>query len=306
MPTWTGGGRAKTASTTSTSTGTSASRWRQRRSRSGPTAGKPRPEHQSRSKASGQPTASGWCHRSTAACSRPPMASSCGSPSRISPSHHHPRLAARATRRMTPAQASPPRTSARSSSRSTARSRRPSGTSAATRGLDIAARTGTPIVASRAGTVTFAGSQSGYGNVVYLTHEKGVKTRYADMSRITCRRGLRSTKGQDRRSGIDRRCDWTGPRAFRDHGQRTSHQPGEHAGLRRWRRPSTRNPRPLSRRFGAGPVRRAARPAPGRRGPPGRAGACAPRRRGPAWPVPSGRGSRPRVVRRRCRSRGPW
>jgi len=58
------------------------------------------------------------------------------------------------------------------------------------KGLDIAARTGTPIVASRAGTAPFAGSQSGYGNVVCLTHEKGVETRYADMSRVTCRRGL--------------------------------------------------------------------------------------------------------------------
>jgi murein DD-endopeptidase MepM/ murein hydrolase activator NlpD len=58
------------------------------------------------------------------------------------------------------------------------------------KGLDIAARTETPIVASRAGTVPFAASQSGYGNVVYLTHEKGVETRYADMSRVTCRRGL--------------------------------------------------------------------------------------------------------------------
>jgi peptidase M23-like protein len=51
------------------------------------------------------------------------------------------------------------------------------------KGIHIAARTGTPIVASRAGTVPLAASQSGYGNV-------GVETRYADMSQVTCRRGL--------------------------------------------------------------------------------------------------------------------
>ena len=63
------------------------------------------------------------------------------------------------------------------------------------KGVDIAAPTGTPIVASRAGTVTFAGSQSGYGNVVYLSHEKGVETRYAHMSKISVRRGLQVAQG---------------------------------------------------------------------------------------------------------------
>jgi murein DD-endopeptidase MepM/ murein hydrolase activator NlpD len=64
------------------------------------------------------------------------------------------------------------------------------------KGLDIAAPTGTTIVASRAGTVTFAGSQSGYGNVVYISHGDGIETRYAHMSAITCRRGLQVSQGQ--------------------------------------------------------------------------------------------------------------
>jgi murein DD-endopeptidase MepM/ murein hydrolase activator NlpD len=62
--------------------------------------------------------------------------------------------------------------------------------------MDIAARTGTPIAASKAGTVTFAGSQSGYGNVVYISHGGGVETRYGHMSKITCRRGLQVSQGQ--------------------------------------------------------------------------------------------------------------
>lgn len=57
-------------------------------------------------------------------------------------------------------------------------------------GLDIAAPTGTPIHAARSGTVTFAGSQSGYGNVVYLSHAGGDETRYGHMSRIGVRRGM--------------------------------------------------------------------------------------------------------------------
>jgi hypothetical protein len=63
------------------------------------------------------------------------------------------------------------------------------------KGIDIAARTGTTIVAARAGTVTFAGTQSGYGQVVYITHEDGLETRYAHMSKMTCRRGLQVSAG---------------------------------------------------------------------------------------------------------------
>jgi murein DD-endopeptidase MepM/ murein hydrolase activator NlpD len=64
------------------------------------------------------------------------------------------------------------------------------------KGIDIGTPFGAPVVASKAGTVTFAGSQSGYGNVVYISHGGGVETRYAHLSAIACRRGMQVTQGQ--------------------------------------------------------------------------------------------------------------
>ncbi|HET9443126.1 MAG TPA: peptidoglycan DD-metalloendopeptidase family protein [Acidimicrobiales bacterium] len=58
-------------------------------------------------------------------------------------------------------------------------------------GIDISARTGTPIRAAKAGTVIFAGSQGGYGNVVIIDHGGGFSTLYAHQSRIG------SSDGQD-------------------------------------------------------------------------------------------------------------
>jgi murein DD-endopeptidase MepM/ murein hydrolase activator NlpD len=46
-------------------------------------------------------------------------------------------------------------------------------------GVDIAAHFGTPIEAAAAGTVIFAGWQSGYGNTILIEHEDGWITRYA-------------------------------------------------------------------------------------------------------------------------------
>jgi len=49
-------------------------------------------------------------------------------------------------------------------------------------GVDLAASTGTAIVASRGGTVTFVGWMSGYGYTVIVYHGDGVATLYAHMS----------------------------------------------------------------------------------------------------------------------------
>jgi murein DD-endopeptidase MepM/ murein hydrolase activator NlpD len=52
-------------------------------------------------------------------------------------------------------------------------------------GVDIGAASGTPIVAALKGVVSFAGVQSGYGNVVYIKHDGGLETRYAHLSSIS-------------------------------------------------------------------------------------------------------------------------
>ena len=56
-------------------------------------------------------------------------------------------------------------------------------------GLDFRGAIGTPIRAAAKGTVTFVGTQSGYGNVVEIGHGNGLMTRYAHMSRFATRVG---------------------------------------------------------------------------------------------------------------------
>ncbi len=62
-------------------------------------------------------------------------------------------------------------------------------------GLDFAARTGTPIMASGIGVVKFSGVKSGYGNVIDIYHGSGIVTRYAHLSRIFVKKGQRVTGG---------------------------------------------------------------------------------------------------------------
>lgn len=49
-------------------------------------------------------------------------------------------------------------------------------------GLDFAASSGTIVLSAGAGVVSFVGQQSGYGNVVEVTHANGLITRYAHLS----------------------------------------------------------------------------------------------------------------------------
>lgn len=65
------------------------------------------------------------------------------------------------------------------------------------RGVDYAAPTGTPIMASGDGLVTFRGWQSGYGNTVIIDHGSSKTTLYGHLSRFG--KGLR--KGQRVRQG---------------------------------------------------------------------------------------------------------
>ena len=62
-------------------------------------------------------------------------------------------------------------------------------------GLDFAAPKGTTVLSAGKGVVSFVGTQSGYGNVVEVTHANGLITRYAHLS------GFLSEEGQAVNSG---------------------------------------------------------------------------------------------------------
>ena len=63
-------------------------------------------------------------------------------------------------------------------------------------GLDFAAPTGTPVMASAGGRVLEAGWSGGYGKVVKLEHRNGMVTRYAHLSRIDVKPGQTVDQGQ--------------------------------------------------------------------------------------------------------------
>ncbi len=56
-------------------------------------------------------------------------------------------------------------------------------------GLDMPGRAGTAILAAAPGTVAFAGTAGGYGQMVEIDHGGGLHTRYAHLSQILVRRG---------------------------------------------------------------------------------------------------------------------
>ncbi|HET8662335.1 MAG TPA: M23 family metallopeptidase [Micromonosporaceae bacterium] len=57
-------------------------------------------------------------------------------------------------------------------------------------GIDIANAMDTPVYAAYRGTVTFAGTMSGYGRIVIIDHPQGYTTRYAHLA------GFRVSVGQ--------------------------------------------------------------------------------------------------------------
>jgi murein DD-endopeptidase MepM/ murein hydrolase activator NlpD len=63
-------------------------------------------------------------------------------------------------------------------------------------GIDIAAPSGTPIGAAIAGTVIYSSWQSGYGNVVIISHGGGLSTLYGHQSRLGVSLGQVVGQGQ--------------------------------------------------------------------------------------------------------------
>ena len=63
-------------------------------------------------------------------------------------------------------------------------------------GVDWAGPQGTPIQVTGAGTVTFAGRQSGFGNLVIVRHDFGIETYYAHLHTIGVNVGQRLSRGE--------------------------------------------------------------------------------------------------------------
>ena len=63
------------------------------------------------------------------------------------------------------------------------------------KGVDYAARTGTPIMAAGDGRVEYAGWKNGYGKTVIINHGQGRSTLYGHMSAINVNRGKSVSQG---------------------------------------------------------------------------------------------------------------
>ncbi len=63
-------------------------------------------------------------------------------------------------------------------------------------GTDFAASTGTPARTVGDGVVEFAGSQNGFGNVIFVKHRNNTETVYAHLSKIMVKRGQNVNQGE--------------------------------------------------------------------------------------------------------------
>lgn len=63
-------------------------------------------------------------------------------------------------------------------------------------GIDLCGKVSAPIFTSAAGRVTFAGRRNGYGNIVEISHGRGIKTKYAHLKTINVKSGQKLYRGQ--------------------------------------------------------------------------------------------------------------
>lgn len=64
------------------------------------------------------------------------------------------------------------------------------------KGVDLAAKTGTSIVAADGGKVTFSGYSGDYGNLIIINHGNGYITKYGHCSKLLVKKGDKVYKGQ--------------------------------------------------------------------------------------------------------------
>jgi murein DD-endopeptidase MepM/ murein hydrolase activator NlpD len=69
------------------------------------------------------------------------------------------------------------------------------GASSFHQGIDFGAEVGTPILASQSGLVEISGVMGGFGNVVVIQHENGIKTIYGHCSELKVRTGQKVSQG---------------------------------------------------------------------------------------------------------------
>jgi murein DD-endopeptidase MepM/ murein hydrolase activator NlpD len=63
-------------------------------------------------------------------------------------------------------------------------------------GVDLVAAAGTPVVAARGGSVTWAGPRGSFGNTIVVAHGQGVRTLYAHLAAVSVSVGDRVRSGQ--------------------------------------------------------------------------------------------------------------
>lgn len=63
-------------------------------------------------------------------------------------------------------------------------------------GIDIGARSGTPILAAADGRITFAGKKPGFGNFVQIDHGYGIETFYAHAKGLFAKKGQVVNRGE--------------------------------------------------------------------------------------------------------------